>query len=203
MLTRIASTKTVVLFFFFVGISTTFGQETTKHRSGSELLEPRDAIQLVRDSHSVSAPTIVSQVELDGLINQDGGGACPIAAGLDALQAFRVMIGLPPHPSPHRVALELFVKRPELREGRISNERFVSVMSSFSSHLEGIELQSMVVSAPNSKHAGDSERWDESKGPDLTTTRGELKVLSFTWTEDGEVRGRHFVLLQSYNEDIT
>ena len=87
------------------------------------LLMPETSLDLLQAEHSDHSPLLVSQEELDGLIQRDGGGACPIAAGLIAVQTLRSMTGFPLDVHPHRTALRLFQEKPELKEGRISNKQ--------------------------------------------------------------------------------
>jgi hypothetical protein len=93
------------------------------------LLLPALALDRLQAAHSNNGPLLISQDELDQLIQQDGGGACPIAAGLIAEQALRSMTGLPLDLHPHRIALRIFQEKPELKEGKISNQRFVELLA--------------------------------------------------------------------------
>lgn len=156
-----------------------------------------DAIGYIQQQHSDATPVLVSQDELDKLIDTAGGGACPISAALIALQGVRVIAGLPLEPQPHRLALRVFRDNPELKEGRISNERFVDLLGFLFVDLDGAPVSISTVSAPNSVHGGTGQRWSEKDGPNLATAHGELKILAYTVTmADGTVRGRHFVLLK-------
>lgn len=163
------------------------------------------AIDAVRAAHSDACPTIVVQKELDRLVDKDGGGACPLSAGLIADQVIRAMAGIPLDPQPHRSALRIFQQRPELKEGRISNDRFERLLQDLAVEISGVNLEVEVVSAPNSKHAGndDAQFWS-SDGPDLDLQAGALKVLAYTvTTADGVELGRHFVLLRdSFGDQI-
>lgn len=161
------------------------------------LSSPNGAIDRIQREHSEASPVMVTQGELDNLIAADGGGACPLSAALIGLQGLRVMADLPMHPHPHRLALQLFQAKPKLKEGRISNERFVDMLAFLCKELDGAPVAITTFSAPNSEHAGSGQRWSEVDGPDLSTSEGELKFLAYTVTTvDGTVRGRHFVLLK-------
>src|SRR5262245_27217847 len=65
---------------------------------------PTVALDSLQRAHGKDASTFVVQGDLDGLIHKDGGGACASAAGIDLLQALRVMAGLDKLPNPHKVA---------------------------------------------------------------------------------------------------
>lgn len=146
-------------------------------------------------------PVIVQQDELDALINPEGGGACPISAALIAMQTFRSMTGQALHPQAHRYALELFKRHPELKEGRISNDRFVNLLGWVSGQIDGYDAQVEVESAQNSAHTESGPFWSDEDGPDLAIKGGELCILAYTVTRaDGEVLGRHFVLLKERGE---
>lgn len=192
---------------FLVGcVIVQFGEATSQEhlnipKQTQELLTPGQALDRVREEHTDASPIVVAQGELDRLIDPDGGGACPLSAALIGLQGLRAMADLPMHPHPHRLALQLFQAKPELKEGRISNERFVDLLAFLCKELDDSPVSMATVSAPNSEHAGSGQRWLETDGPDLTTSKGELKFLSYTvTTADGTVRGRHFVLLKENNE---
>ena len=161
------------------------------------LSPPTYAVKSVREAHSSQTPVIVEQGELDALINPDGGGACPISAALIALQTLRSMTGQPQHLQPHRFALQLFQKHPELKQGRITNERFVDLLGWMSDQIAGYEIQVEIVSARNSVHTKSGPYWSDDDGPELSIKGGELNILAYTVTKsDGIVLGRHFVLLK-------
>lgn len=158
---------------------------------------PNDALNQLQELHSDDAPVVVAQGELDQLIDPNGGGACPLAAALIAGQGLRCMVSLPLDPYPHRTALRMFQAKPELREGRISNQRFVDVLTFLCEDLDHFPVAITTVSAPNSVYATSGPKWSEADGPDLSTNEGEIKILAYTVSKsDGTVRGRHFVLLQ-------
>lgn len=161
------------------------------------LLLPDLALDRLQADHSDREPLLVTQDELDQLILPDGGGACPIAAGLIAEQGLRSMAGLPLDLHPHRTALHLFQAKPELKEGRISNQRFVELLTFLCKDLKK-DVAITSISAPTSDYESSGPRWSPSDGPDLSVATGEIKILAYTVTaSNGMVRGRHFVLLQS------
>lgn len=169
----------------------------------SPFMTPDAALAGIQQQHSESNPIIVAQGELDTLIAPDGGGACPISAALIAVQGVRAMAGQSREPRPHRLALRVFKDMPELLQGRISNERFVDLLTYLCQDLDDQAAAITVVSAPNSPHAASEPMWSPSDGPDLATASGELKILAYTVTAaDGTVRGRHFVLLERNDGDV-
>tara|TARA_R110002111_G_scaffold260867_1_gene332923 strand:- start:37050 stop:39026 length:1977 start_codon:yes stop_codon:yes gene_type:complete len=192
----------VALILTFSCTSITKAEEHVEQTVKSRWLSPPSyAIKSVRDAHSSQTPVIVAQGELDALINLDGGGACPISAALIALQTLRSMTGQPLHPQPHRFALQLFQKHPELKQGRITNERFVDLLGWMSDQIAGYEIQVEVVSARNSVHTKSGPYWSDEDGLELGIKGGELNILAYTVTRsDGIVLGRHFVLLKESGE---
>lgn len=180
-----------------------FGQEIARETTQSKpLLSPEESLDLLQADHSDHKPLLVSQAELDQLINKDGGGACPIAAGLIAEQALRSMIGLPLDLHPHRTALRIFQEKPDLKEGRISNQRFVELLAFLCRGLDEMPVAITTVSAPTSTYKNAETEWSQTEGPDLSVVAGQIKILAYTvTTATGTVRGRHFVLLQGGDEN--
>jgi hypothetical protein len=87
------------------------------------LTPTKDAIQQLQKSHEQTKSTFVIQQELDTLIAPDGGGACPSAVAIDALQILRVVGGNKPLENPHQAALGAFKAQPELLRGLGSSFR--------------------------------------------------------------------------------
>lgn len=174
------------------------GQENARETTQSKpLLLPEASLDLLQANHSDHKPLLVSQAELDQLIHKDGGGACPIAAGLIAEQALRSMIGLPLDLHPHRTALRIFKEKPELKEGLISNKRFVELLVFLCQGLNEVPVAITTVSAPTSTYENSGTVWSPADGPDLSVVAGQMKILAYTVrTASGTIRGRHFVLLQ-------
>jgi alkylation response protein AidB-like acyl-CoA dehydrogenase len=178
---------------------TLIGQDvSTEPGTVKKLLLPDLALDRLQADHCDSVPLLISQDELDQLIQKDGGGACPIAAGLIVEQTLRSMIGLPLDLHPHRTALRLFQEKPELKEGRISNQRFVELLAFLCKGLDETPVAITTISAPTSNYETDGTRWNPADGPDLSIAAGQIKILAYTvTTADGTVLGRHFVLLQT------
>lgn len=161
--------------------------------------DPTAAISFLQRTHEGDAATFIVEGDLDPLIPESGGGACASAAGIDALQVLRVMAGLDKLPNPHRSLLAGFAHQPELLKGRVTNDQFVRLIGFYESYLGGNKLAVTVESAPNSPNATDHRGWRGVDGPDLTMSPRQLKILSYTVTEaDGQMLGRHFVLLKEY-----
>ena len=158
---------------------------------------PVFAFDQLQSRHTEDSPLLVFQGEMDDLIGPDGGGACPLAAGLTAVQGLRLMAGLPAEPQPHRLALRLLNGKPELLRGRISNDGFVEVIKHLCESMDDKPIAIKAISSPTSTHFTGGEQWSEADGPELAIKADELKVLAYTVTlADGTVRGRHFILLQ-------
>jgi alkylation response protein AidB-like acyl-CoA dehydrogenase len=189
----------VFLFAFGLAFQTSaIAQDKLNHTVGWKPSSPTYAVQAVREAHSDDAPSVVVQDEIDKLIDADGGGACPISAALIAMQSVRSMAGVQLHPQPHRYALQLFREQPELKEGRIPNDRFVNLLKKVSAAGGKLDVDVETVSATNSRHTETGPYWSQTDGPDLSLNPGELKILSYTHTTaSGVWLGRHFVLLRS------
>lgn len=163
---------------------------------------PGDVLTTLQAAHAKDGSTFVLQGELDCLIQEGGGGACASAAGIDALQVFRVMAGQEKLPNPHKAVLTSLTIQPELLKGRVTNEQFVGLLLFYRQHLGEVELKVAVDSAPNSGYRTHTRTWAETTGPDLGTAPRALKVLSYTVTEaKGSVIGRHFVLLKGRKDN--
>lgn len=172
-------------------------QTTAENRTDT----PSGALARLQKTQLADKGAFVVQDELDLLIDKDGGGACASAAGIDALQTLRVMAGLDGLDNPHKVVLSAFARQPELLKGRVTNEQFTQLLTNYRSLL-GKDIAVDIESAPTSTHAADHRGWANPAGPDLTTAPRQLRILSFTVTEaDGDVLGRHFVLLKEHAEN--
>jgi alkylation response protein AidB-like acyl-CoA dehydrogenase len=187
----------VCITMFAFEVSAVGQDNETGTTTATLLLMPEVAIDRLQAENNDLKPLLVSQDELDQLIQQDGGGACPIAAGLIAEQSLRSMTSLPLDLHPHRTALRLFQEKPELKEGRISNQRFVELLAFLCKGLDETPVAITTVSAPTSDYETTGTRWTPTDGPDLSVAAGQIKILAYTvTTSSGTVRGRHFVLLQ-------
>lgn len=156
------------------------------------------ALGELQERHTPAAPAFVVQDELDFLIANDGGGACPSAAAIDAVQALRLMSGVDMLAAPHAEVLARFRGDPKLLKGRLSNKQFVKLVKSYKNALNDAEPNVEVISGPHSTYATGGKTWDTTHGPELAQVPLQLQVLSFTVTEEsGHVLGRHFVLLKS------
>lgn len=201
--TQVLKQKMVIAFLVWLSILTfqkpVEGQDVAiQEITERSLLKPDLAIDRLQADHRDHAPLLLSQDELDQLIQKDGGGACPIAAGLIVEQTLRSMTGLPLDLHPHRTALRLFQEKPELKEGRISNQRFVELLAFLCKGLEETPVAITTSSAPTSDYETVGTRWNPADGPDLSVSEGQIKILAYTvTTAGGKVLGRHFVLLQT------
>lgn len=170
----------------------------------AEWEHPTHALSVLQKAHAADGNTLLLQGDLDFLIDDTGGGACATAAGVNLLQAMRLVAGLERLPNLHRVALAAFEHLPELRTGRVTNRQFVNLIEYLRTYLDGASVVIDTESAPNSRYSEDKRTWSELNGPDLAVTSRQVKVLSYTVTDAGKLIGRHFVLLkgQSKNEVV-
>ncbi len=191
--------------FFFVTVVfgyVTVAQETPRVAE-STWRSVDDVLGELQRLDSGTGDVLVKQSELDKLIAESGGGACPSAAAVIAAQALRGMTGLEPHSNPHRLSLQSFEAIPKLLDGWVSNKLFVELLLHYEKHVNGAEIEVEVQSAPNSPYATDKVTWEPAGKPNLQVGVGELKILSFSVTQpDGNFLGRHFVLLKKKDESL-
>jgi len=166
------------------------------------LAAPAGALDALQRAHAADGTAFVLQGELDPLIHDGGGGACPSAAAVDLFQALRLMAGLDKVPNPHKAALAAFAAQRDLLRGRLTNDQFVKLLRHYAGQLGGAEVDVTVASAPGSPHRTDRRIWPEADGPDLADAPRTIRVLCYTMTEPGgTVLGRHFVLLKRRAKD--
>lgn len=154
-----------------------------------------EAISSLQIAHGKGANVFVAQGEIDFIVPPDGGGVCPSALAINLLQVMRAMTGNDPLPNPHKAVLAAFVKQPELKKGRLTNEAFVKLLAHFADAHLADRATIAVESAANSRHAAGEKQWAKA-GPNFDIKPNELKVLSYTVTDGGAWIGRHFVLLK-------
>lgn len=161
---------------------------------------PATALSALQDAHKKTADAFVAQDELDALIHSGGGGACPSAVSIDALQTLRVMAGLERLANPHKAALAAFANQKSLLDGRITNEQLVTLLRFYEDkYLEGRKLEIAIVSSPLAPYSPTAKTWSQTDGPDLSVSSGQLKIVTFDVTEaTGKHLGRHFVLLKEF-----
>lgn len=145
----------------------------------------------------------VIQDDIDALIRDGGGGACPSAAAIDALQALRLMSGLNRLENPQKAVLAAFSAQTDLLNGRLTNEQFVALLQFYAKeHLEGRSIQVRIESTPFAPYSPTARTWPQSAGPNLEAAPRQLKVITYNvTTEKGELLGRHFVLLKRQDGD--
>lgn len=158
------------------------------------------AIANLQRAQQAGEATLIAQSELDPLIHEGGGGACPTAAAIDAIQVLRQMAGMNAMANPHRAVLEAFVNQPKLLHGRLTNEQFVRMIQFYDrSYLPDASIDVDVAIAPASAPLSTDTPWSHAEGPNLSLTAEQLKIITFTVTQaSGELTGRHFVLLKDW-----
>jgi alkylation response protein AidB-like acyl-CoA dehydrogenase len=162
----------------------------------AEQPEASAALSYLQEAQKKDENTFVIQSDINFLIAPDGGGACASAAAIDMLQTLRVMSGLEKLANPHKTVLQAFNNQTDLLKGRVTNDEMVRLIGFYERYLDGAKLQVNIESAPNSTHADNNRGWTKPDGPNLNVNPRELKIVSFTWTSEGKILGRHFVLLK-------
>ena len=173
-------------------------QETSRAVVG---VSPADAIPNLKRLHANGESTVVFENELNELIDPSGGGPCASAAGINALQTLLLMIQRTPLSNPHKAVLSAVQDQPVLLKGRVSNKQFERLMRFYAPYLGRSPLKVDITSAANSSHTEGGRLWP-AEGPDFRVAAGTLKVLSYTVTKaDGNIAGRHFVLLENHKNN--
>src|SRR5438094_201532 len=97
-------------------------ENTVAHPAAAKEWENPDvALTALQKSHARGGNTFIVQGELDGLIDEEGGGACASAAAIDVLQVLRAMAAMDKLPNPQRVVIAAFADQRELLKGRVTN----------------------------------------------------------------------------------
>lgn len=177
------------------------GEAVTPPQTVTDRQSPAASLSALQEAQAKGADAFVVQDELDCLIREGGGGGCASAAGIDLLQALRLMAGLEPLENPHKVVLSSFADQPGLLDGRVTNDQMARLFHFYEPHLDGAKVTVEITSAPNSDYWTSGPRWSEADGPDLRVEPRQIKILAFTVTDGGKRLGRHFVLLKERTED--
>ncbi len=178
------------------------GQQSAPQNQDPHFGAASTAIAALQDAQRKSEDALVDQHELDELIHSGGGGGCPSAAAIDALQTLRIMAGLKRLPNPHKAVLAAFTDDKELLNGRLTNEQFVKLLHFYEqNYLDGKSIKVHVELPPMSPFSPTAQTWSAADGPDLSVAPGRLKIVTFNVTQPtGELIGRHFVLLKDKSE---
>ncbi len=183
----------VVLACFTGAVGDLAGQELIAEKP-KDVQEEKNQLALEKfiSSHR-SEISLLRQSELDGLVDSQGGGACPTAAAINTYQMIRLLAGKELDSNLYKVAIEIFTADPSLLRGRLSNRQFSGVLNLLSRRCEEVELSVSILSAPNSPYAISGKRWSNNDALDPSCKGDRISMLSFTVEQDGEVLGRHFV----------
>ncbi|QDT71699.1 acyl-CoA dehydrogenase family protein [Lacipirellula limnantheis] len=175
-------------------------QPDTTAVSAPGLDYPATALSALQDAQKKTADAFVVQDELDALIHSGGGGACPSAVSIDAIQALRLMAGLERLANPHKAVLAAFANQKALLDGRVTNEQLVALLRFYEDkYLEGRSMDIAIESTPLAPYSPTAKTWSQTDGPDLRVSPRQLKIVTFNVTEASSKHlGRHFVLLKEY-----
>ena len=83
----------LVFFLLLSCVSGMRGQEESTEPLPVKGVTSAAALESLKNAQRKNEDAFVIQDDLDGLIAPDGGGACASAAGIDVLQALRLMCG--------------------------------------------------------------------------------------------------------------
>lgn len=145
------------------------------------------------------ATKLALQDDFDERIDPAGGGACASTTAFNILQGLRLKSGktaLTPEP----VLSEAFESIPELLAGRVTNEQMTKLLAHLGRYLPDQALEVSFERAPQSKAVGDEavgRVWKQFKEKQLEMQPNEIKMVVFqVHNKDGELLGRHFVVLK-------
>lgn len=191
--------KTILALLMLVGSSSSLCAQTST--PDAVTVAENTTIGVVVDalqaSHSKNGNVFIEQDEINCFIREGGGGPCASCAGIIALQVGRGILGLPPIENPQRAFIETVRDQNQLLNGRVTNNQFVKMISGYEKHLPDTTVETQVLSAPNSPHAVGGDVWGDERPLIVKIEPSTIQVLAFTWTtSDGEVLGRHFVIVR-------
>lgn len=190
------------MFRLFIVVTLSLSSVAQSVGQGIDRTKPKAILSQLQELFKNDNRILVKQDELDSLIRENGGGACPSAAGIIVLQGLRAMSGMELLDNPHKASLKAFKEHPALLNGRVSNELFCELIRSYEQYFDGRKITMTVSSAPDSNYATSAERWSSDNGPDLSISPNHIKVLSFSVDRRDEGRvGRHFVVLRETNDN--
>lgn len=163
----------------------------------ANLRAPSEVLAELQALHASDKETFIEQSEIACFVREGGGGPCASCAGIIVLQTCRVMLGMQKVANPHRAFIEAVSDQKVLLNGRVTNRQLTKVLENYQSYLDGATVSVDVLSAPNSPHAVDDNIWGDDRPLVIKAAPDSIQVLSFTWTQgDGEVLGRHFVIVK-------
>lgn len=141
-----------------------------------------------------------NQNRFDHLIDDCGGGSCATVTAANLLQGLRMMTEEKNQLRLTGVIREAYRKKPWLLGGRVSNSQMVDLLYSFQPYLKKnisvhvdtiIEKESIDPAATWNVH----QRLDESF---VESNPNQMKIIVFRYLDDGQIYGRHFVILKDH-----
>jgi alkylation response protein AidB-like acyl-CoA dehydrogenase len=191
---------TALTLFVLVGeLSSLCAQTSTPAKPVVEQNTTVDSVvDALQASQLKNGNAFIEQDEINCFIREGGGGPCASCAGIIVLQICRGIIGLSPVENPHRAFAESVRDQDELLNGRVTNRQFAKLIAGYQKYLPDTTIQTQILSAPNSPYAVGNDIWGDDRPLTIQTDPATIQVLSFTWTTgNGEVLGRHFVIVRA------
>ncbi|MSP18842.1 MAG: hypothetical protein EXR74_04650 [Bdellovibrionales bacterium] len=132
-------------------------------------------------------------------IKESGGGACASVTAFNLLQGLRVMAHLEPLQA-SSIMRRAFKKIPELKDGRVTNVQMTQLLNYFEKYLPdhhlNIKVQRAAISAD-----GEGTVWEKITPQLFEVKPNEVKILSYQVHSNGQLLGRHFVVIKKSGED--
>lgn len=166
---------------------------------------PRGAFEALRKALAQNPDALVYQGVYDDRIAPDGGGACPTVCAANLIQGLGVMHGSAPLVDLDQAINSAFRADPKLLEGRLTNAQVTDLLEYYRSNfLPDVKFDVKVdyqKSLETRAEPARSKGWTDMDSGVLEVRPHELKLLSYTWEQDGEVLGRHFVVLKAKQDN--
>ncbi len=192
-----------IWFCFYLLTPSVFPLDCTKtltsisvRQKGESLFDVYSELQKVQENGKTK---LAAQNPFLHHIKESGGGACASVTAFNLLQGLRVMAHLEPLKA-GSIMWRAFKKIPELRDGRVTNVQMTQLLNYFEKYLPNHHLNINVQRAAISAD-GEGKIWKKITPQLFEVKPNEVKILSYQVRSDGQLLGRHFVVIKKYGED--
>jgi alkylation response protein AidB-like acyl-CoA dehydrogenase len=178
------------------------GENNAAAKVSSEITNdlPASVYTQVRNMTLKRRDALAFQSKFDSLVDDEGGGACPTVSIANLFQGVQVLRGSPEPLNLTEALRTAYKDIPELKKGRLSNRQVLDLFKYFNDlYFPNVNLVSRVdfqKSLWPDEKITNSKKWSDLDSSLLDPKPRELKMISYTVTENGKLIGRHFVLLK-------
>lgn len=172
------------------------------HSSSTNFQEfPAAVFVAVRNMRTATNPSVVAvQKNYDDMVDIEGGGACPTVAVANLMQGLGVLAGLKKSINLDVAIKESYQQNPTLSKGRLTNLQVIELVKSYQEkYLPQTDVSIRLDSNRflwNPEVIPDSKIWNDMDSSLLSVNARELKLVSYSIFDDGQLIGRHFVILK-------